>query len=142
MHNLAEKTYADIAAGELAQFDVELTEALVNEFARMSGDTNPLHMDDAYASETDFGGRIAHGFAGASLFSRLVGMHLPGKYALYLSQNILFKKPMRIGMKLRVEGTVTQKIDLGNAIKVHTRILDAESGDCLVDGEAIVKVLK
>ncbi len=142
MPDLSQKTYSEIVVGDAAQFEIEITEKMVDDFAALSGDVNPLHMDQSYGSSTQFGGRIAHGFLGASFFSRLIGMHVPGKYALYLSQQVLFRMPIRIGMKVRIQGSVVQKIDAGQAIKVKTQAIDLATGDCLIDGEAIVKVLK
>lgn len=129
-----------IQVGQRAHFFVDLTERMVADFARLSGDTNPLHMDEAYAAHTPFGAPIVHGMLGASFFSQLIGMHLPGRYALYLSQKTVFRKPARVGMNVRIEGEVLQKTPATRTIVVATRILD-ESGVCLTDGEALVSLL-
>ena len=140
MHEPATYTYDQISVGQSVQFDVEITEALVKQFAEISGDTNPLHMDQAYAATTSFGGRIAHGLLSASFFSQLVGMHLPGKNALYLSQQLLFREPVHIGTRVTVCGTVVQKIDAARTIKIQTTVSDASARVC-IDGEALVKLL-
>ena len=141
MPNCNDLKFDDIAVGYEASFEVEITDDLVSRFADISGDTNPLHMDETYANQSEFHGRVVHGMLGASFFSRLVGMHLPGKYALYLSQQVLFRQPMRIGMKLQVKGTVIQKIAGVRTIKIKTEIFDVSSGVCFTDGEALVKLL-
>jgi 3-hydroxybutyryl-CoA dehydratase len=141
MPKAATMRFADIALGQTAQFEVVITEEMVSQFAALSGDNNPLHMDEAYAKETQFKGRIAHGFLGASFFSQLIGMHLPGTYALYLSEQISFKLPIYIGMHLTVKGEVIQKVDSVQTIKIKTEILDKKTSDCLIGGEAMVKLL-
>ena len=140
MNEPAVITFAEIEVGQKAHFEVRISEDLVARFAEVSGDTNPLHMDEAYATTTSFGGRIAHGMLGASFFSKLVGMHLPGRHALYLSQKISFRKPCRIGMLVTVEGEVLQKVTAAKAVTLSTRVLD-EEGVCLIDGEAMVAML-
>lgn len=142
MPDIASLRFNDLLPGMRAQFSVRLTEEMIQQFADLSGDHNPLHMDETYAQATPFGGRIAHGMLCAGFFSRLVGMHLPGKYALYISQKTLFRKPCRAGMTLLVAGEVTQKTEAARTISIHTRILDAKNGECLIDGEATVMLLE
>ena len=138
----AQLRFDEMALHQEARFTVVLTEDLVEQFAALSGDTNPLHMDEAYAAGTFFKGRIAHGMLCASFFSRLVGMHLPGRYALYLSQKISFKKPCRIGMRLVVRGEVIQKALSAKTITLKTEVVDEKTGECLTDGEAVVALLE
>jgi acyl dehydratase len=138
---IAGNTFAEMREGDRAQFEVSVDDALVQKFADLSGDMNPLHMDAEFAKSTPIGGRVAHGMLGGALFSRLVGMHLPGKHCLYLSQSLFFRKPMRIPATVTVSGTVIQKIEALQALKIATVIADAKTGDILTDGEAMVKVL-
>jgi acyl dehydratase len=133
--------FDDITLKQEAQFTVVISEELVATFAKLSGDTNPLHMDEGYASETPFKGRVVHGMLCASFFSNLVGMHLPGRYAVYLSQTLFFKKPCRIDMRLVVRGRVIQKTHFSKTLTIKTEILDEITGECLVDGEAMVQLL-
>jgi 3-hydroxybutyryl-CoA dehydratase len=142
MSNIATLQFDEITLGEKASFEVVVDVEKVEQFAALSGDVNPLHMDEAYAKTTELGGRIAHGFVGASFLSKLIGMYLPGKHALYLSQTLSFRKPIRIGSIVVVSGEVIQKVEALRVIKVATRIKDRESGECLIDGEAMVKVLQ
>ena len=140
--NNAEKKFDEIPIGEKAVFSVNITEELVGEFARLSGDANPLHMDEKYAETTVFKKRVAHGMIGGCLFSRLVGMHLPGKNCLYLSQTLNFKKPIFIGTEVEVAGEVINKNNAFKTLEIATQISDIESGEKLIEGKALVKLLQ
>ena len=142
MHNIAELKFDDLQVGETRQFEVEISKELVDRFAEISGDFNPLHLDNEYAQGTQFGDRVAHGFLGALYFSRLIGMHLPGKFALYLSQQVFFRSPIIIGNTISVRGTILQKVEAMKTVKVKTEIYDQVSQKLLIDGEAMVKVLE
>lgn len=142
MNKIATWTFDQLTEGVSAEFRVTVTSDMVDAFSRLSGDDNPLHMDDAYAKQTEFGGRIVHGMLASSFFSQLVGVHLPGKFAVYLSQSLFFRRPIRIGATLVVSGTVVQRIEAVRTIKLATRIVDADTQETLVDGEAMVKLLQ
>ena len=103
------------------------------------GDYNPLHMDTLYARANGFEGRLAHGLLVGSLFSTLVGMLCPGRRALYLSQNLNFKKPVVAGRKMSIKGEVLDKFESLGVIKLKTVVYD-EKEDVAVEGEALVKV--
>ena len=87
----------DLSIGQSAERVHAVTEADIVAFAAVSGDTNPLHLDEAYAAKTPFKGRIAHGMLGASYLSAVLGTELPGPGAVYLSQSLRFRRPIRIG---------------------------------------------
>jgi acyl dehydratase len=112
---------------------------MVDNFAEFSGDYNELHMDEDYASTTSFGKRICHGMLLTSFFSRLVGMSIPGKNALYFSQSINFQSPCFIGDQILVRGEVTEKSESTHIITIKTMILNQDS-KCLIDGIAKVIV--
>jgi 3-hydroxybutyryl-CoA dehydratase len=137
-----EMVYNDIAVGDRASFEVTVNEKLVDEFSKISGDMNPLHMDEEYARGTTQGKRIAHGMIVGALFSRLVGMHLPGKYSLYLSQTLKFQNPIALGTKVTIAGEVTHKSDAHKTITIRTTAEDTVAKKTLVSGEAIVQLLK
>ncbi|MDO8571093.1 MAG: MaoC family dehydratase [bacterium] len=139
---ISEKTFDEISEGDSAHFEVVITETLVDAFGALSGDCNPLHMDQSYGTQTSFNGRIAHGMIAGTLFSRLVGMHLPGKYNLYLSQTLSFKKPLHIGARVIVEGNVLKKSHAVRTLTLSTTVRDATNDEELVVGEALVRVLK
>jgi len=142
MSDHAKKTFEDIVLGETYEFDVRITEKLVGDFSELSGDKNPLHMDAGYAAETPYNKRIAHGMIASALFSRLVGMHLPGIYSVYISQSLKFHQPMYIDDEVLVCGKVEQKSEGVRSVKIFTSVLRAGSRELLVGGEALVKMLK
>ena len=135
------KKFGDIRVGERAQFEITITEELVDAFAKLSGDYNPLHTNEVYAKNSPFSSRIAHGMLAGALFSRLLGMQLPGEKCLYLSQSLFFRKPMRIGIKVVVSGEVLHKTDSLQTLTIQTRVSDKQTDEVLTDGEAIVKLV-
>ena len=100
--NFSELTFDQIDIGVTKEFDVIITQSLVDDFAKISGDYSPIHMNEEFAKLTKFGKKIVHGMLLASLLSRMVGMYLPGKYALYSSQTLEFHKPCFVGDKITV----------------------------------------
>lgn len=131
--------FDDIEVGQKVKFAVTIDEHMLNGFASISGDYNPLHMDERYATKTSFGKRVCHGMLLASFFSRLVGMHLPGKNALYFSQTLNFQLPCFIGDTVTIEGQVTDKSVSTKIITIKTSAYN-QIGKCLVDGLAKVIV--
>lgn len=131
--------YEDIQAGDVFSFRRKIDEALVEKFAELTHDYNPLHIEEDYAGRSEFGGRIAQGMLLASLFSALVGMHCPGKSSLYLSQKVNFRKPLKIGEEVEVRGEVVSKSDALKIIELKTTIADLHN-TLIVDGVARVKV--
>lgn len=135
-----ELDYDSIKVGEMVEFNKQITAEDVEKFATLTGDFNPLHMDSDYALTTLFGERIIHGMLLGSLFSTLVGMYLPGKNCLYLSQDLSFRLPAKIGNTFKVRGKVTGKIDALKILIIQAEILD-ERDLILIEGEAKVKCL-
>ena len=135
-----EKNYNSINIGDVEEFQRTISLEDIDRFTELSGDYNPLHNDESYAKTTTFGSRIAHGMLVGSFFSTLVGMHLPGKDCLYLSQSLSFKFPVKPGDNITIKGTVTNKIDALKIIVVRTQITNDE-GKVLIEGEAKVKHL-
>jgi acyl dehydratase len=129
----------DIKVGDSASFRRSFTDADVEAFAKLSGDENPLHTDDAYAATTHFGRRLVHGMLVGSLCSTLVGMYLPGKHCLYLEQNLSFKKPVHIGDELLVSGTVTAKSESTSVLTISISITNGTAE--VVQGMAKVKLI-
>lgn len=130
------RTFSDIAVGDTASSAHTITDAMVDTFARITGDNNPLHTDDEYARTTHHGKRVAHGMLTASLLSELVGMKLPGKFSLILSQETQFKKPVFIGDTLIVTGTVTQKSEATRTVTVGLSI--TRDTEIVVRGTVVV----
>ena len=116
---------------------IKITAEMVEDFARISGDTNPIHLDEAAAKESVFGKRIAHGLLLGSFFSRLIALQYPGPGSIYLSQNMEFLAPCFIGDEIDVVLTLTEQTR--NVYILDTNIYNAE-GKMLVKG--VAKVLK
>ena len=131
-------TINDIEIGLTKEFKILITKSMVDEFAIISGDFNPLHMDDKYAISTKFGKRVCHGMLLASFFSRIIGMYIPGKTALYLTQSLKFSSPCYIGDTILVIGKVIDKSVSTKIITLETKILRDDT--IMVDGEAKVLV--
>ncbi|MEK6373923.1 MAG: MaoC family dehydratase [Acidobacteriota bacterium] len=87
----------DFHLGQHASFTKTFTEEDVERFIAITGDVNPLHVDDAFAAQTQFGRRVLHGMLTASIFSTMVGMLLPGTGAVYRSQTLTFLRPVHVG---------------------------------------------
>lgn len=121
----------DISVGMSAIYAKTITDADVTLFAGISGDTNPLHINEEFASQTRFKTRIVHGMLTTSLWSTLVGTRLPGPGSAYMSQEMKFIKPVHVG------DTVTAKVTVAEIDKDKQRVyLD---GECFVAG-AIVAI--
>ena len=133
--NAKDLAWEHIAVGDSDNFEVVVTDDMIRQFADVSGDHNPLHTDPAYAMTTKFGKPVAHGMLLASFFSRLVGMYLPGKHALYLSETLSFKNPVYAGDAIMVTGRVTQKSESTKIITIAVAISKI-GGEVAVDGEA------
>jgi NAD(P)-dependent dehydrogenase (short-subunit alcohol dehydrogenase family)/acyl dehydratase len=132
-------TYEDIEPGQIFEVERTFSQDDLLAFAELSGDFSPLHVDTDYAAGTEFGACVVHGVLLASLFSQLVGMRIPGRNALYLGQDLTFRRPIRVGETVRAVGKVTAKNDATRTISLATEIRDAEN-KVAVAGTAKVKV--
>ena len=137
---LFEYTFDEIEIGLTKQFQITITESMIDDFAKISGDYNPLHMDEKFAQSRDFTKRVCHGMLLGSLFSRLVGMYIPGKHGLYFSQTLNFVNPTTVNDTVTVTGKVISKNESTKIIKLKTTIKN--SSHVLVDGEAKVILSK
>ena len=134
-----ELSYNDISIGQQESFMIIITESMVEKFSNLSGDLNPLHMDNEFAESSSFKKRIVHGMLLASFFSQLIGMKLPGKNALYFSQTLNFRSPCYIDDKIEIIGEVIEKSDSTKIITISTSIFN-KSKTCLIDGIAKIIV--
>ncbi len=128
-----------IKVGAVFSFKKIVNDDLVDRFADLVGDYNPLHTDTAYAKKNGFEGRLAHGLLVGSLFSTLVGMFCPGRRALYLSQSLNFKEAVMVGNEVLVQGEVLAKSESTRVIKLKTTVYN-QKNKVVVAGEALVKV--
>ena len=102
--------FEDLVVGMEATHQHLVTDADIHAFAKLSGDHNPVHLDSAYAARTVFNDRIAHGILTASYISTIFGMKLPGPGAIYVSQTLNFKGPVKIGDLVRAKVTLQELI--------------------------------
>tara|TARA_B110000014_G_scaffold259639_1_gene247817 strand:+ start:2693 stop:3124 length:432 start_codon:yes stop_codon:yes gene_type:complete len=133
-HNPTEFTFEDIEIGLTKEFNITITQSMVNDFAKLSGDFNPLHVNEEYAKSTEFQNKVVHGMLLASFLSRMVGMYLPGKHALYASQSLEFQNPCFIGDKIIVSSIITDKSDSTKIIKIKSNIIN-QKNQTLLHGE-------
>jgi acyl dehydratase len=126
----------EIRVGDTVRFSKEVTEADVEAFADATGDTNRLHLDESFARDTRFGGRIAHGVLVLGLISAALA-RLPG-LSIYLSQDVRFTSPAEIGRRYTAVVEVRERID-DDRFRLSTNVVD-ETGETVVDGEAVVLV--
>lgn len=99
--------FEDLTVGMTASVGRTVSEGDILAFAAVSGDTNPVHMDEEFAASTMFGSRIAHGMLSASYISAVFGTKLPGPGCIYVSQSLRFKAPVRVGDTVVARVTVT-----------------------------------
>ncbi len=129
------KSIGELKIGDSAQIVKTITEGDIELFARATGDFNPVHLDAAYAEKTMFKGRIAHGLLSVGFFSAILGNILPGHGTIYLSQEVKFLAPVRIG------DTVTEKVEVielmpeKNRARFRTSCVN-QDGKSVVDGIA------
>lgn len=128
----------DLEAGMTAVFGKTITEADILMFAGVSGDTNPVHLDEQFANDTPFKGRIAHGILTASLISTVIGTKLPGPGCIYMSQSLKFLAPVRAGETVRAVVTV-KDVNLERR-RVTLETLCLVNGERVVEGEALIMV--
>ena len=131
-------TIAELTPGMTAELSHTVSEADIVDFARVTGDTNPVHMDEGYAAKTMFKGRIAHGMLSAGYISAVLGTELPGPGAVYISQSMMFKAPVRIGDTVVTRVTVKEVIADKKRVRLETVCLVA--GKPVVEGEALLMV--
>lgn len=114
--------YEELKVGSKEVFSVMITEEMQSSFFKLSGDINSLHVNEEYAKGQNFDGRVVYGMLTSSFYSTLVGTYIPGKYCLLQDIKIEFKKPVYIGDKLEISGTVIEKHDLFKRLKIKAYI--------------------
>lgn len=132
-----ELMYEDIQIGDIAVFSKTISEFDIYQFAGLTGDFNPMHIDGEFAKKTFFKERIAHGLLTGSFISTVLGMKLPGPNSIYLSQNFAFTAPVKIGDTIKATVEVMEKRDDKKLIKLKTQVWNQRQ-EMVVDGEALV----
>ena len=130
--------FEDIEEGMKDAYAKTITNADIITFAGISGDTNPVHLNHEFASETMFEGQIAHGMLMASFISTVIGTKLPGPGCIYVSQNLRFKAPVKVGDTVTATCTVRKKIPEKHMIEMET--VCSVGGKPVLDGDATILV--
>ena len=128
----------NLKVGDKASLSRIFTDKDVINFSEISTDTNPIHLDETYASSTIFGKRIVHGMLVASLFSALIGVELPGEGSIYLGQTLSFKAPVLIGDQVTASVEIIGIREDKPIITLRTICINKD-GQVLIEGEAVVK---
>ncbi len=135
------KTIDEMKPGDCAEFGKTVSESDVYLFAGITGDFNPAHVNEAYAENTFFKTRIAHGMLSAGLISAVLANHLPGPGTIYLKQDLKFLAPVKIG------DTITARVEVlaidrdKNRVRLKTTCAN-QRGKQVIDGEALVSAPK
>lgn len=130
--------FEDMQPGLTAVVSKTFSDADLSMYAGVSGDANPLHLSEEFARHTRLGGRVVHGMVTASLISTLVGTRLPGPGCLWMSQELRFLAPVRVGQTVLARATVTEVFADKQQARMQTT---CEVGDTIViDGHALVWV--
>lgn len=127
--------------GDRSSLRRTITEADIVNFAGITGDFNPVHIDEEYARSTLFKGRIAHGLFSASLVSNLLGNRLPGPGCIYLRQSLHFLFPVRAGDTITAEVEIVETIEDKKRLRLRTSCKN-QSGKIVLDGEALVQLMQ
>lgn len=130
--------FNELAVGDFEEYRKTVTETDVVLFAGLTGDNNPMHIDEEFASQTRFGSRIIHGMLTASFLSSVIGMKMPGPGCIYMGQNIKFLKPVHIGETVTARATIIEMFPEKQRIKLLTECI--VRGVVVLTGDALVWV--
>ena len=131
-------TYEEIQVGDKASFSKTISESDVYQFAGITGDFNPIHINTEFAKESIFKERVVHGILTTGLISTVIGTKLPGTDTIYLSQKVDFKAPVKIGDTVTAEVEVLEKKDPKKIIFLKTTVKN-QRDEIVIEGEAVVK---
>ena len=138
MLTLRTLSFEDLSVGMTEKLSKTVASSDVVGFAEVTGDRNPIHLSEHFAAKTPFGTRIAHGLYTASLISAVLGTRLPGPGAIYISQSLNFRAPVKIGDTVDVYVTVAELIP--DKFRARLTCTCSVNGQVVLDGEAWVKV--
>ena len=132
------RRYADLAVGDKATLSKTITEADVVLYAGLTGDLNPVHIDEEFAKASLFGKRVAHGMLAAGLISAVIGTDLPGVNSIYLGQELKFVAPVFLGDTLTAEVEIVDKRADKPIVKLNTTVRN-QRGENVIEGSAVIK---
>jgi 3-hydroxybutyryl-CoA dehydratase len=127
--------FAELKIGDKGSMTKTVTMGDIYSFAGVSGDFNPFHLDEEYAKGTMFKERIAHGMLSASLISAVMGTIMPGPMNLYMSQELFFKAPVKIGDTVTATCEIIEKIEAKHRLILRTTVTN-QDGVLVIDGTA------
>ena len=131
--------FDELSVGQAVTLERTVTDGDVVAYAGITGDDNPVHLDEAVAAKSRFGGRIAHGMLSAGFISAAIGTRLPGPGSIYLGQTLKFTAPVRIGDTVTTRVEVLELVPEKRRVKLVTRCT-TQRGEMVIDGEALVMV--
>jgi 3-hydroxybutyryl-CoA dehydratase len=131
----------DFQVGQHVTFTKTFTEDDLRRFIEITGDVNPLHVDEEFAAGTPFGRRVLHGMLTASIFSTMVGMLLPGRGAIYRSQTLKFLLPVHVGDTVTAHFVVTSIDRAKHRLEIDSWI-DNEAGEHVIEGTCEAGLLR
>ncbi len=131
------KTIHEMKIGDTASMAKTVTEYDIYQFAGVTGDFNPIHINEEYAAGTFFKGRIAHGMLSAGFISAVIGTKLPGTGCIYISQTLNFKAPVRIGDTITTTAEVVELLVEKNRVRLKATCTN-QDGTLVTDGEAVM----
>ncbi|PIW27105.1 MAG: (R)-hydratase [Rhodospirillales bacterium CG15_BIG_FIL_POST_REV_8_21_14_020_66_15] len=130
--------FEDLEVGQSDEYSRTISESDILIFAGVSGDTNPVHLNHEFASETMFEGCIAHGLLTASYISTVIGTKMPGPGCIYVGQSLKFKGPVKAGDTVTARATIVEKIEDRKFVRIQTQCLVGDK--VVLDGEATIMV--
>ena len=137
-HNDQGLTIEELTVGQSYKKTFTITAELVERFAEVTGDHNPIHLNEDYAAGSVFKQRVAQGMLQAGLLSGILGCHFPGVGTIYLSQTLNFIKPVFINDQITLRLEILEIISEKNRVRIDTRFSNQE-GEAVITGEALVK---
>ena len=123
--------FDDLFVGMSAQFRRKINGEMIDSFAHISGDVNPLHVDTDYAQKSGFKNQVVHGMLCSSLFSELIGVHLPGENCLLTDISVIFSKPVFIDDEVFVDGSIVQLSPAFKSAKIDATITNENREVCI-----------
>lgn len=131
--------FEELTVGATATMQHTVTDAMLRSFADLTGDHNPVHLDEEAALASPFKGRIAHGMLGAGFISATIATRLPGPGTIYLGQSLKFTRPVRIGDTVTTTVEVAEVMTEQRRVRLTTRCAN-QQGKTVIEGEALVLV--
>ena len=131
--------FDELAVSATATMEHTVTDAMLRSFADLTGDHNPVHLDEEAALKSPFKGRIAHGMLGAGFISAAIATRLPGPGTIYLGQTLKFTRPVRIGDTVTTTIEVAEVMAEQRRVRLATRCTN-QQGKTVIEGEALVMV--